>query len=130
MRFFLRLMLHSLFCIFLSACNYKANQLNLRFDRAILKQDVRIRMQVLASVPITEIYDGKSQFTIPDGYGENEWFFTYEDSLQGYFRHMKTNRNDQHRYNFTFHQVNGKFFVDIDIKGISPLSERVELNTK
>lgn len=123
MHFYLRVLLILLFI----ACNKSHNQLQLSFDNTIHKQDVTIKMEVLGSIPITEIYNGKRQFEVPDGYGENEWYFTYRDSLKGYSRFIKTNRNDKHDYNFSFHEENGNYFVDIDIEGVSSVKTRITL---
>ncbi|MDR2206207.1 MAG: hypothetical protein LBE36_08655 [Flavobacteriaceae bacterium] len=57
-------------------------------------------MEVLPTIEKTIIYDGTIKNDIPNGYGENDWYVTYEDSLKGYFRHIKTNRNDNHKYLF------------------------------
>ena len=114
-------------CMFFNSCSNKGNKLKVSFSNGIDKADVRIKMEVLASVPITDIYDGQKEFDIPNGYGENEWYFTYKDTLQGYSRHIKTNRNDKHNYVFSFYKENEKCFVDIKIEGISPLQENIEL---
>ena len=74
-----------------------------------------------------EIYTWQKKYNIPNGYGENEWCFTYKDSLQGYSRHIKTNRNDKHIYVFYFYREADKYFVDVNIKGVSPLQEKIEL---
>lgn len=92
--------------------------------------DVSIKMEVLASIPMTQIYTGQNKFDIPNGYGENEWYFTYKDSLQGYLRHIKTNRNDNHIYLFHFYKKADKYFVDVNIKGVSPLQKKIELKKK
>ena len=109
------------------SCNNKSNQLKLNFDTSINKHDVKIKMEVLASVLITEIYNGEKEFNIPDGYGENEWHFYYRDTLQGYLRYIKTNLNDKHIYKFNFYNENGKYFVDVDIQGFNPVKEKIEL---
>ena len=114
----MRLIFYFFSFILLSACYQQNNQLKLSFDNTIQKQDVKIRMEVLGSVPMTTIYNGQKQFDIPNGYGENEWYFTYKDSLKGYLRFIKTNRNDRHTYKFSFREENGNYFVDVDIKGI------------
>jgi len=87
-------------------------------------------MEVLASVPSTEIYNGEKIFKIPNGYGENEWYFSYNDSLTGYLRHIKTNRNDRHNYRFYFYESNDKYFVDITITGVSKVDATIELKKR
>lgn len=110
----------------LYSCN-KGNTLKINFEQGIDRSATEVKMEVLASVPMTTIYNGKDQFTIPNGYGENEWYFTYNDTLRGYVRHIKTNRNDKHIYHFKFYTEGKKFFVGIEIKGDSPLKTQVEL---
>lgn len=130
MRFLLMIMLYTLLFSIVSSCSRENNQLDLTFDSATTRHDVKIRMEVLGSVPVTEIYNGNTEFAIPNGYGENEWRFTYKDTLQAYIRHFKTNRNDRHSYKFTFREEKGKYFVDVDIKGASPLKLKEELKSK
>jgi hypothetical protein len=126
-RFFSSFILYFISLMLFSACNQKSNQLKLSFDNTINKKDVKIKMEILGSVPVTEIYNGEKKSDVPDGYGENEWYFTYRDSLKAYLRYIKTNRNDKHNYKFAFHEENRKYFVDIDIEGIDPLNTRIEL---
>ena len=114
----------SLFC---GLCTNKNNRINVSFSNAINSKKVIIKMEVLASIPIVEIYNGQQQFEVPNGYGENEWYFTYDDSLSGYLRHIKTNRNHKHNYYFNFYKVNNKFFVAIKIEGISDVVTKIEL---
>lgn len=124
-----RAVLHALLGVFFIACN-KSNNFKLNINKGIENHDIKIKMKVLGSIPITQIYEGKNQFTIPNGYGENEWYFFYTDSLQGYLRHIKTNQNDQYSYEFSFFKANGKYFVDVNIKGNEPIKKRIELNAK
>jgi len=114
-------------CILFNSCLNKKNSIEINFSNEINKADVSIKMEVLASIPITEIYTWQKKYNIPNGYGENEWYFTYKDSLQGYSRHIKTNRNDKHIYVFYFYREADKYFVDVNIKGVSPLQEKIEL---
>lgn len=65
------------------------------------------------------IFDENLTYDIPNEYGENDWHFNYKDSLYGYFRHFKTNRNDNHYYKFHFFQKGNKIFAAIEIKGVS-----------
>lgn len=130
MRIFFQVILYYLSVMIFCSCNNKSNKLKLNFDSSINKHDVKIKMEVLASVPITEIYNGEKQFNIPDGYGENEWYLYYRDTLQGYIRYIKTNQNDKHTYKFNFYNQDGKYFVDIDIKGYNPVKYKIELKNK
>lgn len=108
----------------------KNNKLNLSFDEKFKKEDIQVKMEVLASIPETLVYNGERKFKIPNGYGENEWYFNYKDSLNGYLRHIKTNRNEKHNYFFYFYYKNGKYFVDVDIEGANPLKKTIELKDK
>lgn len=113
--------------IALLSCKHKTNEFFLTCDRTIKKENVKVKMEVIASLPIAYVFDGTKEFNIPAGYGENEWYIIYKDSLHAYFRHFKTNRNDRHIYKFNIHCLNGKYFVDIDIKGVNTLKETLEL---
>ena len=106
------------------------NRLDLTFGDGIRKQDIRVRMEVLGSVKMTEIYNGSKEFDIPNGYGENEWHFSYSDSLQGYIRHFKTNRKEKHDYNFSFFKENEQYFVGVNIEGDQTLKDTIELKRK
>jgi len=117
-------------CILFNSCLNKKNSIEINFSNEIDKENVVIKMEVLASIPIKEIYKEQKKFDIPNGYGENEWYFTYNDTLQGYSRHIKTNRNDKHTYVFNFYREAEKYFVDVNIKGVSPLQEKIELKEK
>jgi hypothetical protein len=90
--------------LFLYACTNK-NEMELDFSNPLKKEDFKIEIQILGSdVNRKVIYDGNIIYDIPNEYGENEWHFNYKDSLYGYFRHFKSNRNDKHNYTFHFFQ--------------------------
>jgi uncharacterized protein YprB with RNaseH-like and TPR domain len=110
-----------------SGCANRDNKLELGFDSTIKKEAVNIEMEVLGSIPKTTIYDRGKEVKIPNGYGENEWYFLYNDTLKGYIRHIKTNRNDNHNYKFSFYEKNEQCFVDVEITGISPLTKTIQL---
>lgn len=112
------------------ACNRSGNKLVVKVSSPLNSADINISMEVLASVPKTVVFDGMEKRKIPDGYGENEWFFTYKDTLHAYLRHIKINRNDKHIYRFTFYQEDGKYFLKANIEGDSPLQKVIELVAK
>jgi hypothetical protein len=109
----------------LFSCTSK-NTLTLRFDNNVNKKDVRISLEIPPYLPLTQIYDGEKQFEIPNEYGTNDWYFTYKN-LKGYRQHFKTNRRNKHNYTFVFKELNGKYFVDMDIKGVNDIKRTVEL---
>ena len=117
----------SIMCMLFNSCMSRKNSIEISLSDEIQKMDVSIKMEVLASIPMTQIYTGQNKFDIPNGYGENEWYFTYKDSLKGYLRHFKTNRNDNHIYLFQFYKKADKYFVDVNINGASPLQQEIEL---
>ncbi|TFF34831.1 hypothetical protein [Mucilaginibacter psychrotolerans] len=114
--------------LLLNACG-GTNALDIRFGKGVNKSDVKIKMEVLgdAEIPLTQIYTGEKEFKIPNGYGENEWYFTYKDSLKGYFRHFKTNANNTHTYRFSIRKANNHYYVDADIIGVNDLKKSVQL---
>lgn len=127
MRFIKYALLFIVPVLLILSCANKNNKLKLLFAKDIQKQDIKIRMEVLGGVPGTEIFNGQTKYSIPNGYGENEWYFSCHERLKGYLRHIKTNANDSHEYNFSFYKNKEKVFVDVDIKGDSPLKATVEL---
>lgn len=107
------------------------NLLELNFSESLNKRDFKIEMFALGSnTPKTLIFDGKNQNTIPSEYGENDWCFSYKDSLYAYFRHLKTNRKDVHSYNYNFIKNNDKIQVEIRIDGISKLNKIIDFTSE
>lgn len=105
--------------LFLFACTNK-NEIELDFSKPLQKEDFKIEIQILGSdVNRKVIFDGNLTYDIPNEYGENDWRFNYKDSLYGYFRHFKTNRNDKHNYRFHFFQKGNNIFAAIEINGVS-----------
>ena len=113
--------------IIMFSCSGRKNHLELAFSSDIDSSRIHIRMEVLGSVPVTQVYDGKKEFIIPNGYGENEWYLVYNNTLKAYFRQFKTNRNDVHKYRFHFYKNNNRYFADVDITGRSDLKRQIEL---
>ena len=113
-----------------SSCK-KRNSLDLKFSETLDKLNFKIEMEVLGSdFSKVLIYDGNKQYTIQNGYGENEWYFNYKDSLFAYFRHIKTNRNDSHNYNYNFIEKNGKIQVEVQIDGVSKMNKIINFTKK
>jgi len=103
------------------------NELKLTFGEGIDRRDVKIELEVKHSLPKTTIYRLGQLEAMPNEYGENDWTITYKNSLIGHFRHIKTNRNDFHKYYLKFYQRDTSLFVDISIKGISELNKTIIL---
>lgn len=113
-----------------SSCE-KRNNLELKFSETLDKSNFKIEMEVLGNdFSKVLIYDGNKQYTIQNGYGENEWYFNYKDSLFAYFRHIKTNRNDSHNYNYNFIEKNGKIQVEVHINGVSKMNKIINFTKK
>jgi hypothetical protein len=116
--------------ITLFSCGEK-NSLELKFLEPLNKLDFKIEMEALGSdTPKALIYDGNKEYEISNEYGENEWYFNYKDSIYAHFRHIKTNRNDIHKYNYNFIKRNGKIQVEINIDGVSRINSVVDFATK
>ena len=125
-----RIVFFSLFAFSLfSGCNMRRNSLKIEV-KDMIANDIEVRMEVLGSCPMTEIYKHERESSIPNGYGENEWYFIYQDSMQGYMRHVKINRNDKHDYSFLFHAEDEKILVDVTITGASPIKQQIELKKR
>jgi hypothetical protein len=109
----------------------KKNSLELKFSEPLNKLDFKIEMKALGSnTPKALVYDGHKKYEIPNEYGENEWYFNYKDSSYAYFRHIKTNRNDGHNYNYNFIKKDGKIQVEISIDGVSEFNRVIDFASK
>lgn len=109
----------------------KKNCMELKFSEPLNKLDFKIEMVALGSeTPKALIFDGVKDYKIPNEYGENEWYFCYKDSIYAYFRHIKTNRNDGHNYNYNFVKRNGKIQIEINIDGVSEVNKVVDFISK
>jgi hypothetical protein len=106
------------------------NELNITTSTEINIQNLKIEFEVKYSTPKILIYKGGTINDVPNDYGINIWTISYLDrkvSLIGEFAHLKTNRNDNHTYNFKVHKVNDSVVVDISINGENRLNERLQL---
>jgi len=63
------------------------------------------------------IVENRSINSIPKGYGENDWFLSYDDKNYGVFRHFKTNNWHDHHYSFRFYKDGGEVMCDVQIDG-------------
>lgn len=68
------------------------------------------------------IFDGKVINKIPNEYGENDFLIIYDDAYYFSFRHFKLNRRHQNDYNFILKKEKENIFIDIEIKGKSPMN--------
>ena len=115
--------------VFFFSCG-KKNSLELNFSEQLKDVDFKIEMRALGSnIPKKVIYDGSKKYEIPFEYGENEWYFSYKDSVYAYFRHIKTNRNDGHNYNYNFIKEGDRIKVEIIILGVSKVNRSVYFST-
>lgn len=118
---------HWLAVMLLCACNSGRNEYSVAVDSTVDIKQVVISMEVLASIPPTEIFRGGPRSEIPNGYGENEWYVSVKDPAKGYFRHIKTNRNDYHKYRFYFYSKEDRHFVHVNVMGISNVDTVIQL---
>jgi hypothetical protein len=124
-----RLSIITIICsvLLLNACGEKENQLRITVGEGVDKSRISIRKEVLGSILQTTVFDGHNQYPVPNGYGENEWYFSYRDSLKAVLGHLKTNQHDGHWYKFKFIKEGNRYFVDAKIEGVSDLHEKIEL---
>lgn len=52
-----------------------------------------------------------------NGYGENDFLVTYDDTYYLSFRQFKSNRRHQHDYNFHFFEEGDKIILQVSIEG-------------
>lgn len=62
---------------------------------------------------------GKQIRKIDNFYGENDFFILYDNTYYTWLRHGKTNRRNQHDYNFHLYKKNNGLYLKIVIKGIN-----------
>ncbi len=73
------------------------------------------------------IFHGGTKQSIPKGYGENDWYLSYNDSLFTVFRHFKTNNWHDHDYHFHFYKSDDKTLCDVNIAGPDPLNQTIAI---
>ncbi|MES2765245.1 MAG: hypothetical protein V4642_05220 [Bacteroidota bacterium] len=64
---------------------------------------LKIEMSIWGTDYIDQtIFDDFKIYKIPEGYGENDWYLSYKDSLWASFRHFKTKNWRDELYQFHF----------------------------
>lgn len=91
-------------------------------------QDVKIELSIGGSEVVDRvIYENKVVTTIPEEYGENDWFLSYKNNHVT-FRHFKTNNRADHDYVYHFYKENDTIKCKIEIEGHNPQSMIVSLD--
>lgn len=104
----------------LTGC-HNEDALRLEFQPSELQEDISIYLNVVgASNKSQLVYNGFQQLSFRTDFGENDWLFTYDDSLKARYRFIKTNRHDHHDYTFRFVKENGAVYVIARVEGNPP----------
>lgn len=113
------------------------NSIDVEVRDGLSKEKIKIELSILGTdfEDIT-ILENESTNSIPKGYGENDWFFSYDQKKQGVFRHFKTNNWHDHHYYFVFYRKNEEILCDIQIDGPDqrekitiPLDKEIKIDT-
>jgi hypothetical protein len=95
-------------------------------DNTISENDIKIVLTCDNSK--TTIFEKGLKSIVPNEYGENDWLISYKDSLFVEFRHFKTNRNSNHKYNCRFYKKQNTLYCDIDIIGSNKFKNTLKFN--
>lgn len=74
------------------------------------------------------LFDGKNNFSIiyangqklskiKGDYGENDFLILYNEAFYTVFRVLKTSRDDEYEYKFTFEKKNGDIYLNVSVNG-------------
>ena len=108
------------------------NSIDIEVENDLIKERIKIKLSIRGTdfQDITIVENGSIN-TIPKGYGENDWFLSYNKKNYGVFRHFKTNDWHDHHYSFRFYSNNGEVLCDIRIDGPDQMSKRtIKLDKK
>jgi len=105
------------------------NAIEIEVDDGLKEGKIRIELSIWGTdYEDVEIFENGSAYSIPKGYGENDWYLSYDEKAFGVFRHFKTNNWHDHDYSFHFYKKNGLIKCDVNIDGPNEASHIVELN--
>lgn len=91
-------------------------------------RNVNIALSIWGSdVVDRDIFDNNSAITIPEEYGENDWYLSYNNHHIA-FRHFKTNNRSDHDYRFHFFKENDTIKCKILIEGANPVARIISLD--
>ncbi len=91
-------------------------------------QDVKIELSIWGTDIVDKVmFENGSSETIPEEYGENDWYLSYKNKHTA-FRHFKTNNRADHNYNFHFYEENDTIKCNVEIEGYNPRSIIISLD--
>ncbi|WP_139959503.1 hypothetical protein [Flavicella sediminum] len=108
------------------------NSIDIEVENDLNEEMVKIEFSILGTdfEDIT-IVENESINPIPKGYGENDWFLSYDEKKYGVFRHFKTNNWHDHHYSFSFYKNKGEVLCDVQIDGPDQMNKRtIKLDKK
>ena len=108
------------------------NSIDIEAQNYLNEENIKIELSIWGTdfEDIT-IVENKTINPIPKGYGENDWFLSYDEKNYGVFRHFKTNNWHDHHYSFRFYQNKGKVLCEVQIDGPDQMDKRtIKLDKK
>jgi hypothetical protein len=108
------------------------NSMDIEVEDDLNEQRIKIELSIWGTdFEDVIIVESGSINSIPKGYGENDWFLSYEEKNYGVFRHFKTNNWHDHHYSFRFYKNKGKELCDVQIDGLDHMDKRtIKLDKK
>jgi hypothetical protein len=102
----------------LAAFFLNKNSIEVAVENDLDKGKIKIQLFIRGtSFENVTVFENGCKSSIPKGYGENDWFLSYDQKNYGSFRHFKTNNWHDHHYSFVFYKTHGEVFCDIHISG-------------
>ncbi len=104
------------------------NSLDVTSSKDINIQNVKIELSVWGTSIVDQVmYQNGSSLTVPEEYGENDWYLSYKNKFIA-FRHFKTNKREDHNYKFHFFIEKDSIKCRVVIEGHNPKSMIVSLD--
>ncbi len=114
---------------------WNANTFNITAEQPIDKEKIKIYFGISVNSinrendldlftnmgKYTILYDGIKKGKMINDYGENDFFITYDNSYYFSFRQFKTYWRAQHTYNINVKEQEGIPFLQVEIKGHTPM---------
>lgn len=107
---------------------WNSNSIIVSTDDKLDTKKVRIKYKNFSGEYI--FFDGKQIKDLVNEYGENDFIIEYGNDYYFKFRHLKTNSNHQHDYNFHIFKQDTSLFVDVNIEGIDDRKVRGKMMKK
>ena len=104
------------------------NSLEVTTSKDLNIKNVKLELSIWGTDVLGRVmYQNGSAQTIPEEYGENDWYLSYKNKHIA-FRHFKTNNRADHDYKFYFYRENDTFKCKVDIEGHNPRSMILSLD--